>query len=79
MKRIIKFKPFHYVHLDSYGVAPMKQTESFVGKALVFITATSIAAITVGAMLGYDITQFNFDGSTQRVPIQHSSQVETKR
>jgi hypothetical protein len=79
MKHIVRLSPNHYVHLDSYGMTPMEKAGSFVGKALVFITATSIAAITTGAMLGYDITQFNFDGSTQRVPIQHSSQVETKR
>ena len=79
MKHIVRFKPNQYVHLDSYGMNPMERTESFVGKVLVFITATSIVAITFGAMLGYDITQFNFDGSTQRVPVLHRTEVETKR
>ncbi|MBU6184978.1 MAG: hypothetical protein KGQ16_00835 [Cyanobacteria bacterium REEB444] len=79
MKHIIKLSDRSFLHLDSYTENLGEKAASFIGKALVFITATSIAAITTGAMLGYDISTFNFDGSTQRVPIQHSSQVETKR
>lgn len=66
MKQILRLGKGRYVHLDSY----LPEHQAFVGNALVAITATLIAGITVGAMLGYDITKFNY-GSTQRVPVLH--------
>ena len=67
MKQILKLGKGRYVHLDSY----LPKHQAFVGNALVAITAALIASATVGAMLGYDTTQFNH-GSTNRVPFLHS-------
>lgn len=67
MKQILKLGKGRYVHLGSY----LPKHQPSVGNVLVAITATLIASVTVGAMLGYDITQFNY-GSTNRVPFLHS-------
>jgi len=61
-------KPEHYVY-----------TKRFVGNTLLSLVVSSIAAISVGGMLGYDITQFKLNGSPQRLPVLHRTQVETKR
>ena len=53
MKQIIKLDKGKYIQLDSYGERPANPLEPF----LVGFLVTAIAAITVGAMLGTDVTK----------------------
>lgn len=54
MKHIVKLDRDKYVHLDSYGEPPAKYIESF----LVVCMVLGMSIITVGAMLGTDVTKF---------------------
>jgi hypothetical protein len=74
MKQILKLGINRYVHLDSYGERKPTALENF----CVFLGVTLIGTIVAGAMLGFDITTPN-NGSTGGVPVQHSTQVESKR
>jgi hypothetical protein len=51
MKQIVRLRPGHFIHLDSYG-----STEPKHGWIPVFVLSTAIAALTAGALLGTDIT-----------------------
>ena len=53
MKHVIKLKPKHYVHLDSYG----ESHETRGSEVIVLALGILISALTVGALLGTDITQ----------------------
>ena len=53
MKQIIKLDKGKYIQLDSYGERSANPLEPF----LVGFFVTAIAAITVGAMLGTDVTK----------------------
>ena len=53
MKQIIKLDKGKYVHLDSYGKPPVNHLETF----LAFCMVLGISIITVGAMLGTDVTK----------------------
>ena len=53
MKQIIKLDKGKYIHLDSYG----ERKELSLGTAFVWCIAIGIAAITVTAMLGTDVTK----------------------
>jgi hypothetical protein len=56
MKQVIKLGINRYIHLDSYGES--YETRPIVN-FLVFLLATGIGAMTVGATVGVDITNFN--------------------
>ena len=62
MKEIIKLGVNRYVHLDSYGT----QRETPVANFLVGIFCVAIAAMTVGAALGVDITKVVYPAQIQR-------------
>lgn len=62
MKRIVRLDPNKYVHLDSYGESHVSH---YVGQALCAIVVLAIASLTVGAMLGVDIS------NPSPVPTQH--------
>jgi hypothetical protein len=53
MKQIIKLDRGKYVHLDSYGEPPVKYMEAF----LVTCMVLGMSIITIGAMLGTDVTK----------------------
>ena len=53
MKQIIKLDKGKYIQLDSYGEQSAHPLEPFI----VGFFVTAIAAITVGAMLGTDVTK----------------------
>ena len=53
MKQIIKLDKGKYIHLDSYG----ERKELSLGNAFVWCMLIGIATITVGAMLGTDVTK----------------------
>ena len=53
MKHIVKLDRGKYVHLDSYGEPPAKYMEAF----LVTCMVLGMSIITVGAMLGTDVTK----------------------
>jgi hypothetical protein len=53
--------------------------DNAVGKVFVALITLCIAAITAGAMLGYDVTTFNLDDATRYLPKSHGTQVETQR
>lgn len=74
MKHILKLGINRYIHLDSYG----ERKPTALGIFCIFLGVTTISTIVAGAMLGFDITTPN-NGSTGGIPIQHSTQVETKR
>jgi hypothetical protein len=76
MKQILKLGINRYIHLDTYNG---DYTEHAVGKVFVALVTFCIAAITAGAMLGYDVTTFNLDDATRYLPKSHGTQVETKR
>ena len=56
MKHIVKLGEGKYIQLDSYGKPSANPLEPFFDKCLIFFAA-SIAAITVGAALGTDVTK----------------------
>jgi hypothetical protein len=74
MKKILKLGNNRYVHLDSYEERTPSALENF----CIFLGVMTIGTIVAGAMLGFDITAPN-NGSTGGVPVQHSTQVESKR
>lgn len=78
MKHIVKLEPNKYLHLDTYRDDLIEPRNLLLG-ILSSCICIGIAAITVAAMLGHDITLDSSDGSTRRIPIQHGAQVETKR
>ena len=53
MKHIISLGNKRYIHLDSYRT----QYETGLGQFVISIFVLAIAAVTVGAMFGMDITQ----------------------
>jgi hypothetical protein len=53
VKQIIKLRKDKYIQLDSYGERSAHPLEPFIGGFFV----TAIATITIGAMLGTDITK----------------------
>ena len=53
MKQIIKLDKGKYIHLDSYG----EHKELSLVTAFVWCILIGIATITVGAMLGTDVTK----------------------
>lgn len=55
MKQIIRLAPSKFIHLDSYGESYEKRREFFIVAGISLIIAT----LTVGALLGTDVTQFN--------------------
>ena len=55
MKRIIYLGGNKFVHLDSYNAS----NETRIVNVLSTLFVIAIAAMTAGAMLGVDITQFN--------------------
>ena len=64
MKQVVKLKGNRYVHLDSYGESHVSHR---IGQALCAIVATAIAALTIGAMLGVDIS------NPSPLPAQHET------
>jgi hypothetical protein len=65
MKHIVRLRPGRYVQLDSYG----ESHETPGSQLLVLVLGVLISALTVGALFGADITQFNpqhNNGNTQR-------------
>ena len=63
MKRITKLGNNRYIHLDTYG----EYRESSLSKIVMTTFVIAIAAITVGAIVGIDITNIN------RTPTQHQT------
>jgi len=53
MKHVVKLDRGKYVHLDSYGEPPAKYIEAFFVTCMVL----GMSIITVGAMLGTDVTK----------------------
>lgn len=53
MKHILKLRAGHYVHLDSYP----ETHETRGSQALVLVLSIIISALTVGALIGADLTQ----------------------
>ena len=78
MKQIIKLGISKYIQLDTYGHQG-DYMDNAVGKVFVALITLCIAAITAGAMLGYDVTTFNLDDATRYLPKSHGTQVETQR
>jgi hypothetical protein len=74
MKKILKLGTNRYIHLDSYDERKPTALENF----CIFLGVSTIGTIVAAAMLGFDITTFN-NGSPGGVPIQHRTQVESKR
>ena len=65
MKLIVRLRPGRYVQLDSYG----ESHETPGSEVIVLALGILISALTVGALFGADITQFNpqhNNGNTQR-------------
>lgn len=61
MKQIVKLEPNRFIHLDSY----FKSHETRGLEAVVFIIFTLITAITIGGLVGADITHFNNTNTIQ--------------
>jgi len=78
MKQIIKLGINRYIQLDTYGHQG-DYMDNAVGKVFVALITLCIAAITAGAMLGYDVTTFNLDDATRYLLKSHGTQVETQR
>jgi hypothetical protein len=78
MKQIIKLGISRYIQLDTYNHHG-DYMDNAVGKVFVALVTLCIAAITAGAMLGYDVTTFNPDDATKYLFKSHSTQVETER
>jgi hypothetical protein len=78
MKQIIKLGINRYIQLDTYSHQG-DYMDNAVGKVFVALITLCIAAITAGAMLGYDVTTFNLDDATRYLPKSHGTQVETQR
>jgi hypothetical protein len=78
MKQIIKLGISRYIQLDTYN-HHSDYMDNAVGKVFVALVTLCIAAITAGAMLGYDVTTFNPDDATRYLFKPHGTQVETKR
>ena len=55
MKQIIRLGPGRYIHLDSHATS--HETRS--GQLIVFILFTLITAVSLGGLIGADITHFN--------------------
>ena len=55
MKQIIRLGSNRYIHLDSYG----EYRKSPLPNLVITILVLAIAALTAGAMVGIDITNFN--------------------
>jgi hypothetical protein len=53
VKHVVKLDKGKYIHLDSYG----ERKELSLGNAFVCCILIGIATITVGAMLGIDVTK----------------------
>jgi len=65
MKHIFRLGNNRYIHLDSYK----SHIETGLGEFFVAILTIAIATVTVGAMLGIDITKINtpqINGTTHR-------------
>lgn len=63
MKQIIRLAASKYVHLDSYGVSHETRREA----CMVIGLGLMIASITVGALLGTDITNPNQVITNERI------------
>ena len=77
MKQIIKLGISKYIQLDTYNYQS-DYMDNAIGKVFTSLVVICIAAITAGAMLGYDVTTFNLDDAT-RLSKPHGTQVETQR
>jgi hypothetical protein len=55
MKHTVRLRPGHFVQLDSYRGSHQGPGSQL----LVLVLGTLISALTVGALLGADITQLN--------------------
>tara|TARA_R110000868_G_scaffold153267_2_gene378622 strand:+ start:576 stop:788 length:213 start_codon:yes stop_codon:yes gene_type:complete len=53
MKHIVKLDKGKFIHLDTYGQSPRRSHEPILAYCMVI----GIAIITVGAMLGTDVTK----------------------
>ena len=78
MKQIIKLGISKYIQLDTYNYQS-DYMDNAIGKVFTSLVVICIAAITAGAMLGYDVTTFNLDDATRYLPKSHGTQVETQR
>ena len=62
MKQIIHLGSNRYIHLDTYG----EYRESPLSKLVITTFVIAIAAITVGAIVGIDITNINTTPTQQQ-------------
>ncbi len=78
MKQIIRLGISKYIQLDTYNHHG-DYMDNAVGKVFGVLITFCIAAITAGAMLGYDVTTFDLNDATRHLPKSHGTQVETQR
>jgi uncharacterized Fe-S cluster-containing radical SAM superfamily enzyme len=57
MKHIVKLDKGKYIHLDSYGEPRAHHLQSLIESLIGFSMVLGISIITVGAMLGTDVTK----------------------
>ena len=77
MKQIIKLGISKYIQLDTYNHQG-DYMDNAVGKVFGVLITFCIAAITAGALFGYDVTTFNLDDAT-RLSKPNNAQMETQR